>query len=135
VNADQIIAKVKALDLSPGEFIVFGSCPLAGAGLRLASDIDLLVSDKVLDELKIKGWQQVPNAESITAYTLDVFEAYTVWAGSSYRPTLAHLLDTADYLQGIPFASLLEVRQWKQALGRPKDIEDIALIDGYLSRS
>jgi hypothetical protein len=37
-------------------------------------------------------------------------------------------------IDGIPFASLEEVRKWKIASGRPKDIADIKLIDEYLQK-
>jgi hypothetical protein len=43
------------------------------------------------------------------------------------------LLKTANYIDGIPFASLQEVRKWKESSGRPKDIKDLDLIDKYLA--
>ena len=59
----------------------------------------------------------------------DVFEAHDNWNFSSYRPTLEQLLASATVIDGIPFASLEEVRKWKVASGRPKDLADVKLID------
>lgn len=129
MNGDEIIAKVKALGLPAGQYIVFGSCPLAAAGLRLAGDIDLLVSPALLRQLAAAGWQQVDKGPHDTPLTHDVFEAHDSWNFSSYQPTLASLLAGADYFDGIPFASLSAVRQWKAASGRPKDLADITLLD------
>ena len=61
------------------------------------------------------------------------FEAHYAWDFSSYKPTLEQLLLTADVIDGIPFASLLEVRKWKLSSGRPKDFDDIKLIDNHIS--
>ncbi|MBI3626670.1 hypothetical protein HY224_01340 [Candidatus Uhrbacteria bacterium] len=58
MNKDEIIAKVKALNLPKNSYIVFGSCPLAIAGLREANDIDLLVSEEIFLKLKTVGWRE-----------------------------------------------------------------------------
>ncbi|HEX4774378.1 MAG TPA: hypothetical protein VH234_02585 [Candidatus Saccharimonadales bacterium] len=129
-----IIKKVKALNLPKGSYIVFGSCPLALAGLREANDIDLLVNDKLLNRLRAEGWKQTNKGPHDKPLVWDVFEAHNKWNFSAYQPTLEQLLETALVIEDVPFASLDEVRQWKVASGRPKDLEDIALIDAYFSR-
>jgi hypothetical protein len=94
----------------------------------------MLVSDEVLSSLRQIGWVQIDKGEDDRPFTHDVFEAHTSWNFSSYKPTLDQLLGTADIIDGIPFASLNEVRKWKAASGRPKDLHDIELIDTYLSK-
>lgn len=59
MNYKQIIAKVQALDLSSGSYVVFGSCPLAAVCIRDANDIDLYVTPAVLQTFKERGWQQI----------------------------------------------------------------------------
>lgn len=134
VTKEEIIAKVKALNLPKDSYMVFGSCPLAIAGIREVNDIDFLVSEEVYAELKKAGWQEVKKAPNDTPLSYDVFEAHDNWNFSSYSPTLAKLLATATVVEGIPFASLEEVRKWKIASGRPKDLTDIKLIDEYLRK-
>ena len=134
MNKQQIIDAVKSLNLPEGSYVVFGSCPLAIAGLRDAGDIDMLVSDETLEMLRGLGWQEVDKGKDDKPLTHDVFEAHNSWKFSAYHPTLEHLLGTAIFIDGIPFASLEEVRKWKVASGRPKDFSDVELIDGYLSR-
>lgn len=134
MTKQDIIEKVKELNLPAGGYVVFGSCPLAAAGLREANDIDVLVSNEVLARLKQAGWEQVDKGENDKPLTYDVFEAHNSWNFSSYSPTLKRLLETADVIDGIPFASLDEVRKWKAASGRPKDLHDIELIDVYFSK-
>ena len=37
-------------------------------------------------------------------------------------------------IEGLPAASLMSIRKQKAALGREKDLRDIALIDAFLQR-
>lgn len=129
MNREEIIAKVKTLNLHKNSFVVFGSCPLAVAGLREAKDIDLFVSKEVLGKLKASGWQELYKSANDKPLVYDVFEAHDNWNFSSYSPTLEHLLSTATVIDEIPFVSLEEVRKWKVSSGRPKDLADIELID------
>ncbi len=134
MKKQEIIAKVKTLDLPKDSYVVFGSCPLSAVGIREANDIDLLVSKEVFAKLKNIGWQELHKSSNDIPLTQDVFEAHDNWDFSSYSPTLDQLLANAMVIDGIPFASLEEVRKWKISSGRPKDIVDIKLIDEYLQK-
>ena len=134
MNKEDIISKVKTLKLPQDSFIVFGSCPMVIAGIREANDIDLLVSEEIYERLKNSGWQKVDKGTKDEPLTYDVFEAHKNWNFSSYNPTLQDLLATSTKVESIPFASLAEVRKWKVASGRDKDIVDIKLIDLYLAK-
>jgi hypothetical protein len=133
--ARDIVSKVTALQLPPASYIVFGSGPLAAAGLREANDIDLFVSEDVYAYLENAGWKQVYKGPGDTPITHGDFEAHQHWTFSPYQPTLAHLQASATYIDGVAFASLKEVRKWKMASRRPKDLRDITLIDTYLKSS
>ena len=132
MTKEEIISKVKTLNLPKNSYVVFGSCPLAVAGIRRANDIDLLVSEEVFAELKQSGWQELVKSPNDKPLVHDVFEAHNTWNFSSYSPTLEHLLSTATLVEDIPFASLKEVRKWKASSERPNDFVDIGLIDKYL---
>jgi hypothetical protein len=128
MNKDEIISKVKSLGFLAGSYIVFGSAPLAIAGLREANDIDLLVSNELFENLKSRGWKELDKGGNDKPLVHDVFEAHNSWNFSSYSPTLEQLLKSSDVIDGIPFASIEEVRKWKLSSGRPKDLADIKLI-------
>ena len=102
---------------------------MAIAGIREANDIDLLVSEEVYAKLRQKGWQELHKSPNDIPLVQDVFEAHENWNFSPYSPTLEHLLGTVTVIDGVPFASLQEVRKWKAASGRSKDLADIELID------
>lgn len=129
----EIIEKVQALNLPSDSYIVFGSGPLAAAGIRETNDIDMYVTPEVWRSLKAAGWQQIDKGPDDQPLAHDVFDVHDNWNFSFYTTTLEHLLDTADVIDGVPFASLDEVRKWKVASGRDKDLRDIELIDAYLA--
>lgn len=132
VTKDEIIQAVKGLGLPENNYVVFGSAPLAAAGLREANDIDLLVSKQVHDRLRQDGWQEMVKGPDDKPLVHDVFEAHAHWNFSAYKPTLAQLLSRAVIIDDVPFASLEDVRKWKAELARPKDAKDLELIDAYL---
>lgn len=133
MTKEEIIAKVKELNLPKGSYVVFGSCPMAAAGIREANDIDLLVSEEIFKQLQKAGWRTKNKGPKDNLLVKNVFEAHPKWDFSSYNPTLTQLLLTANFIDEIPFAALEEVQKWKAAFGRPKDLKDIKLIDKYLT--
>lgn len=135
MTGPEIIAKVKELNFPEGSYIVFGSCPMALAGLRESNDIDFLVSPELFTKLADDGWQILEKSTNDKPLVLGEFEAHVNWNFSAYKPTLEHLLKTGQTVDGIPFASLEEVRKWKQSSGRPKDLVDIKLINKHLKNS
>ena len=131
MTKEEIITKVKTLNLPKGSYIVFGSCPMAVLGIREANDIDLLVSQEIYEKLKKDGWEEIDKGPNDKPLIRDVFEAHNNWNFSSYNPTLEDLLTSAIEVDGVTFASLEDVRKWKVASGRPKDVNDIKMIDNY----
>ncbi|HEY4516696.1 MAG TPA: hypothetical protein VJG64_02015 [Candidatus Paceibacterota bacterium] len=132
MTGKEIIEKVKALNLPSDSYVVDGSCPMAIAGLRESNDIDLLVSKELFEQLRERGWREHEKGPDDKPLVYDVFEAHSHWDFSPYVFTLEQLLKTVTIVEGIPFASLQEVRNWKAAAARPKDLKDIELIDAYL---
>ena len=134
MTQEEIISKVKSLNLPNDSYVVFGSCPLAIAGIREANDIDLFVSPEVFAKLRKAGWQALHKGHNDDPLIQGVFEAHDNWDFSAYSPTLKHLLGSATVVDDIAFASLEEVRKWKVATARPKDLADIKLINEYSLR-
>jgi hypothetical protein len=129
LNKEDIIEKVKSLNLPHNSYVVFGSGPLAAAGIRKTQDIDLFVNPRIFEMLLHRGWE-LNDDETLTR---DEFEVGDSWVFGTYRPRLEDLLATADVIKGVPFVNLHEVRKWKQQMSRPKDHHDIEMIDDYLA--
>lgn len=134
MTRDEIVYKVKSLNFPKDAYVAFGSCPLALFEIREAEDIDLLVSRDLYAKLGKMGWKKKIKGPKDYPFTFDVFEAHDSWDFSSYNPTLEELLKRSVLADDIPFASLEDVRKWKAASGRKKDLVDIKLIDNYFAK-
>ena len=136
MTREDILAKVKSLNLPENSFIVFGSGPLAALGIREVNDIDLLVSKELREQLKKAGWEEQYKGPDDTPIAWGDFEAHDNWNFSPYAPTFRELLSRATVIEGVPFASIEDVRKWKDASRRGnKDVTDIQLIDQYLEKT
>jgi hypothetical protein len=135
MTKDDVLQKVKSLNLQYGSYIVYGSAPFAILGIREVNDIDLLVSEELYSELQRKGWKRVYKGPKDEPLTFDIFDAHKSWSFSPYAPTLQQLLSRAFEIEGVPFATLEDVKKWKEASERPKDIEDLKLIKLFFENS
>jgi hypothetical protein len=133
MQLSEIVEKVTALGLPDGSHIVYGSGPMAAAGIREANDIDMLVSPALFEQLKQDGWQIRNKGLNDNPLVLGDFEAHQSWSFSDYSPSLEHLLASATVVECVPFAALEEVRKWKAANPTEKSQRDIELIDQYLA--
>jgi hypothetical protein len=58
-------------------------------------------------------------------------EVFDHWVGG--LTDVDALIDSAEFIDGVPFLSLADTLTWKRGLGRAKDLLDIALIEHHLA--
>lgn len=129
-----IIQKVKALNFPNNEYVVVGSGILEAKGIRETNDIDIVVSPDLFEKCKAHSWEQVPwTYEKIGQIYLRKaeYELYLDVNCKDFNPTLSELLERAEIIEGIPFASLEDTSNFKRAYGKPKHLRDIELIEQY----
>ncbi|MEI6494978.1 MAG: hypothetical protein WCO03_02865 [bacterium] len=132
-----IFTEVKKLNLPLGSYVVMGSGPMSAHGLKEAHDIDIVVNDELFEQLKNSSWTESVEASGSPVLRKDNCEIYKDWDFSfcsNYNPDREELITNAEIINGIPFAPLLEIKRWKEAFGRDKDMIDIKLIDEYLDQ-
>ena len=120
--------ELAALDLPAGDFAVTGSGVLFAHGL-IADPRDLDVLTRGL------AWEQVtriaaPGPMSLTAGEAVVsghLEFVDRWFSDVWA--VDELIDNADVLHGFRFVRLDVIRATKVMLGRPRDLEHLALMD------
>jgi mannose-6-phosphate isomerase-like protein (cupin superfamily) len=134
MTSNDVLAEVKSLQLPQDSYVVFGSGPMAALHIRPVGDVDLLVSTEVHDKLRQAGWQQLTKGPGDEPLVKGNVEAHDNWNFSPYAPTLEALLSRAFTVDGVPFASIEDVRKWKAASGGAKHEADVQLIDKYLAR-
>jgi len=128
----EIVKKVKALGFPRGSFVVFGSGPLALAGIREANDVDMLITPELYAKLELEGWQKISKGLGDEPLIQGDIEVHPNWDFSSYKPSLKDLLSRAKYVDGVAFASIADVRKWKVDHDHPNREEVLRQIDTYL---
>jgi sulfate permease, SulP family len=135
MNPMNIFEEVNNLNFPIGEYIILGSGILEVLGIREVADIDILVSDKLFNELRGKGWPygQVEiegrMREKLSKGIIEIFKDF--WYGGQTQDA-EKMMQEAQIINSIPFLSLQELMKIKRVLARPKDMADIALIEDYL---
>ncbi|WP_326955127.1 hypothetical protein [Amycolatopsis sp. NBC_01286] len=127
-----IVEAVKALNLPPHQYVVFGAGPLAAHGLRDTADVDLFVTTELYEHFRAAGWTEKATSCGKVHLASGIYEADDSWKYGDYNPTIQELVAMADLIDGVPFAPLTEVLKWKRAFGRPKDKQDVILIEQHL---
>lgn len=130
----ELINKILSLKLPENEYAAFGSVPLALLGIRDSSDIDLIVSENIYNNLLNSGWVQNKWENGGVYLEKDDFQVTRNWKFDQYNPDIDKLIEDSVLISGVPCVKLEEVRKWKIAFGREKDLRDVNLIDEYLSK-
>ena len=124
-----IRTEIAKLNLPPESFIVVGSGILHTLGIRESDDVDIIVSPKLFAELEQQaGWEHYTRQGQtlIRRGMLDIGTAWGEYDVATVRPF-------TTVIDGLRYVSLANLRQWKQHNARPKDLQDVTLIDTYLA--
>lgn len=131
-----IFAEIEKLHLPQKKFVVLGSGILGALGIREIGDVDLLVLPKLFEQLKNAGWKyEVIEIEGrprdmLSQGSVQVFKDFW-WEGGSLAPEEG--IAIATDIHGVLFIPLEKLMEIKKAMGREKDVRDVALIEAYLS--
>ena len=126
-----ITERIKKLKLPLGQYVIVGSAVLEALGIRSANDIDIAVTPKLFKKLQATGeWEQEERHGKIflKQNNIDIIPQLS-W--SDYPTTTAEAITSALVINNIPFMNLEELKRFKLALGRKKDMSDIVLIERY----
>lgn len=135
MNKTEVLGQLQNLKLlQQGKYIIMGSATLAIFDIRLANDIEIFASPDLIQKFKNQGWKEfiygkkgvIPESH---VWKNENFEATSDWNYGNYNPSIDDLLTKAVVIKGIPFASLQDIKEWKQSFGREKDLKDVELIN------
>lgn len=111
---------------------------MAAHGIKEIHDIDIVVTSELFERCKNENWEHIPWTfpEKLGQIYLrkGVVELYLDINCGNFNPTIHELIQRADIIKGIPFASLEDVLKFKKEYNRPKHARDIELIKAYLTR-
>lgn len=125
-HADLLFEQLRAMELPPGSYAVFGSGPSAIRGLIAeVGDLDVIVRED--------AWEKVMHQGDVTMHgdhpTVDLGNGLTFgrsWAYGDFD--IEGLIDAAEITDGLPFVRLESVAEYKRIAARPKDLYHLALM-------
>jgi hypothetical protein len=118
--------ELKSLNLPAGKYAIFGSGPLAIRNLRDNDDVDLIVKQDLWKEL-LKDHELSANGKSIKIGHIEIFHDWPPFEDSD------SLIDDAEIIEDLPFVKLNYVVRWKNTRKSEKDLNDLKLIEKFLS--
>jgi hypothetical protein len=125
----------KKLNLPIGQYAITSSGPMGIRGIREIGDIDIVCTQKLWDELMVKGEpfdengiakiRIAPNIEALGegSFYSDYFED---------APSVDEQIKQCEIIDGLPFVRLKTIIYFKEKVGRDKDKKDIELIQQYI---
>jgi hypothetical protein len=131
-NIHKFLEELKALQFPIGEYVIISSGPMAIRGIRECSDIDLIVSDKLFDELS-KKYSVI---EEPGMFKIDIGNISCMHRSdtpSNLYP-IKKQIEEAEMIEGFPFQSLETCLYFKENSDREKDKNDVKLIKEYLNK-
>lgn len=133
-----IFKKLEELNFPKGEYVVVGGA-MAAHGIREAHDLDILVMPNLYLKLQDGGYIQSRQERDLRTSRLildkEDVQILPNFMFGNYTSDTKKLIEEADIIKGFPFIKLSELAKFKKELGRPKDINDILLINEYLNKN
>jgi tRNA A-37 threonylcarbamoyl transferase component Bud32 len=123
-NFKELLKELKKLNLPTEEYALFGSGLLAIYGIRDSKDIDIIVKQKLWNDLEKK--YPLENEKLIKIGNIEIYKNWLPWFSN-----VENLIDNSEIFNKIRFVKLDYVLSWKRALGREKDKKDVQLIEEY----
>jgi hypothetical protein len=114
---DQVLLRERlaAHDLPMGQYAVYGDAALAARGLITADRIDLIVAPRLFDELRERGWTELPGTDGHVLVAGDLIASQrTRW--TSHLSTI-DLVGDVDQVAGLPVVKLPILRKHIAAQG------------------
>lgn len=135
MNFKKYFESLKRLNLPVGQFVVAGSGALSVRGIRDSKDLDVIVTESLLDRL-IQGNRIGANKFGVQNIELDgsieiLNPSQSMFTNSTIIP-VKDVFEKADEFDGVKFINLEHLKKFKITLSREKDLRDVVLIDDYL---
>lgn len=126
MKKEDIIQTLNAISLPFESYWILAGSGLVMHGIRaLTNDIDIGCTTELFDKLaqnnnSVKTMDD-GNRALVFHEVIEVFENWNV--------------DGITEIAGLPVATIASIKKHKEELGRKKDLDDLILIDSYLSRN
>ena len=130
MSNQDLFQKVKDLNLPFGKYALFGSAPMGVRGLKECHDIDIIVTEDLWNEFKIKNWEEKTAPSGSQYLCKGEIELWKDWRPGEWD--ILELIAEAEIIDDLPFVKLERVMEWKKISAREKDLIDVKTIEDFL---
>ncbi len=131
MNLQQVKTALNKLELPKQDYVVFGSAPMLAHNLISSiNDIDLVARNAAWEKAQNLGSAKLAAADDKVICLQNKIDIYNGWMGRD----LEAIFKRADYLDGLLYASLRDVLNYKLELNREKDQAHIYLLKQFLNQ-
>ena len=132
-SAAHLLGLLRGLGLPAGDYAVFGSGPLLVRGvIDRAGDLDVVCRGAAWSLVQRLGPIVAQHGVPVVSLCGGAVTFGTRWAIGNFD--IGHLIDTAEVIDGLPFAALEHVVAYKRLADRPKDREHLRLLKEWQSK-
>ncbi len=136
MNAQDILAAIKALKLLNGSYIVVGGSSLALRGIRDTHDLDIIVTSELFSTLAKQlpldpEYQRKWNRQRIKKDLIEIYPDLLLENKNTFLD-IQKFIAEAEFIDNIPVQPLEHLMMCKLDTGREKDLQDVVLIQQYL---
>lgn len=132
---EALLARVADLALPHGDWVILGSGPLWAHGILATPprDLDILARGAAWHRAcRLGRVERAARGDQVVRLADGLVEVFDGWAPMTWA--VDDVIDRAEWLHGLPWARLEYVLEFKRALGRPKDLEHVLLLEAWLER-
>lgn len=129
-----LFQKFLSLELPVENYAIIGSAPMYAHGLKKElHDIDVLARGKAWELAKKyhQNSQSYYGDNEVSVYLGDI-EIFDRWEPGDWDTD--KIIDGADIIEGLPFAKLIYVAQYKKMMSRDKDKRDLKALEDYFNK-
>lgn len=122
---------LRSLGLPMGDYAIFGSGPLIMRGIiEATNDLDVISRGRAWERaLRVGELVSLPDGARIVSCFDGSVTIGRNWAYGDFD--IDKLIDTAEVIDGLPFARLEHVVHYKEIAARPKDVIHLELLAEY----
>jgi len=131
-----LLKELDTYNLPSKEYVIIGSGPLAIRNIRETNDIDILVSNKLWNDLSKKyaiveknGFQFIHLSPNIEVHGKKSFPKT-----SGNDPSQEENIRNAEIIENHPFQCVKHFLYYKRKGTREKDVKDVKLLESWLKK-
>ncbi len=131
-NLRELLIELETLNLPIGEYVITSSAVMAARDIRDCSDLDLVVTETLFNELS-KQYDVIENSGFSKIVLSENIEALYFGHNPNDEYSTERQIRESEMIEGFPFQNVETCLYFKEHSDREKDKADVVLIKNYLS--